>query len=122
MKNLKMFACFALAMLCFAAVAAAQEGTTGTTTTTTTAAAAANANSHLWARFIGGGIGAGLTILGAGFGIGRIGSAAVESIARQPEVATNVQGAMIIAAALIEGVTFLSLVICFLALLLGGTA
>lgn len=103
MKNFRIFVCFVLAVLLFPEVASAQE------------------NEHLWARFIGGGIGAGLTILGAGFGIGRIGSAAVESIARQPEVATSVQGAMIIAAALIEGVTFLSLVICFLALLLGGT-
>ena len=44
--------------------------------------------------------GAGLVILGAGYGIGKIGSAAVESMARQPEVAGNVQTAMIIAAAL----------------------
>jgi F-type H+-transporting ATPase subunit c len=79
----------------------------------------AQENSYLWGRFIGGGLGAGLTILGAAFGIGRIGSSAVESMSRQPEVAANVQTAMIIAAALIEGVTFLSLVICLLALFLG---
>jgi F-type H+-transporting ATPase subunit c len=61
---------------------------------------------------LGSAIGAGLVILGAGFGIGKIGSSAVESMARQPEVATNVQTAMIIAAALIEGATFFALIVC----------
>ncbi len=59
-----------------------------------------------------GAIGAGVTILGAGYGIGKIGSSAVESMARQPEVAGQIQTAMIIAAALIEGVTFFALIIC----------
>jgi len=59
-----------------------------------------------------GAIGAGVVILGAGFGIGRIGSSAVESMARQPEVAGQIQTAMLIAAALIEGVTLFALVIC----------
>ena len=53
----------------------------------------------------GAAFGAGLVILGAGYGIGRIGSCAVESMARQPEVAGNIQTAMIISAALIEGAT-----------------
>ena len=53
-------------------------------------------------------------ILGAGFGIARIGSAAVESMARQPEVADKVQTAMIISAALIEGATFFALIVCML--------
>ena len=60
----------------------------------------------------GAAFGAGLVILGAGFGIARIGSAAVESMARQPEVANNVQTAMIISAALIEGATFFALIVC----------
>jgi F-type H+-transporting ATPase subunit c len=60
--------------------------------------------------------GAGLVILGAGYGIGRIASAAVESMARQPEVAGNVQQAMIISAALIEGVTFFALIVCMLSI------
>ncbi len=64
--------------------------------------------------YLGGAFGAGLVILGAGFGIGKIGSAAVESIARQPEVAGNIQTAMIISAALIEGATFFALIICML--------
>ena len=63
---------------------------------------------------LGSAIGAGLVILGAGFGIGKIGASAVESMARQPEVATNVQTAMIIAAALIEGATFFALIVCML--------
>jgi F-type H+-transporting ATPase subunit c len=59
-------------------------------------------------------IGAGLVIIGAALGIGRLGSAAVESMARQPETAGNIQTAMIIAAALIEGVTFFALIIILL--------
>lgn len=59
-----------------------------------------------------GAIGAAVTILGAGWGIGRIGATAVESMARQPEVAGQVQTAMIISAALIEGVTFFALIVC----------
>ena len=58
--------------------------------------------------------GAGIVILGAGYGIGRIGSAAVESQARQPEAAGVIQTAMIISAALIEGVTLFALVICIM--------
>ncbi len=59
-------------------------------------------------------IGAGLAILGAGLGIGRIGGSACESIARQPEMAPKIQTAMIIAAALIEGAAFFALLICYL--------
>ncbi|MEN6406707.1 MAG: ATP synthase F0 subunit C [Thermoguttaceae bacterium] len=64
--------------------------------------------------FLGGAFGAGLVIIGAGLGIGRIGATAVESMARQPEVAGNIQAAMIISAALIEGVTFFALAVCML--------
>jgi F-type H+-transporting ATPase subunit c len=64
--------------------------------------------------YLGGAFGAGLVILGAAAGIGKIGAAAVESMARQPEVAGNVQTAMIIAAALIEGATFFALIVCML--------
>ncbi|MBS0203122.1 MAG: ATP synthase F0 subunit C [Planctomycetes bacterium] len=59
-----------------------------------------------------GAIGAAITIVGAGWGIGRIGQAAVEAMARQPEVAGQIQTAMIIAAALIEGATFFALIVC----------
>jgi F-type H+-transporting ATPase subunit c len=63
---------------------------------------------------LGGAFGAGLVILGAGLGIGRIGASAVESMSRQPEVAGNIQTAMIISAALIEGATFFALIVCML--------
>ena len=59
---------------------------------------------------LGKGLGVGLIILGASFGIGKIGSTAVESIARQPESAGPIGTNMIIAAALIEGVTVIALI------------
>ncbi len=59
-------------------------------------------------------IGVGLVIIGAALGIGGLAKSAVESMARQPETAGNIQTAMIIAAALIEGVTFFALIIIML--------
>jgi F-type H+-transporting ATPase subunit c len=59
-------------------------------------------------------VGAGLVIIGAGLGIGGLTRSAVESMARQPEMAGNVQTAMIISAALIEGVSFFALIIILL--------
>lgn len=59
-------------------------------------------------------IGAGLAVIGGGIGIGRIGASATESIARQPEAAGAIQTAMIITAALIEGVVLFALVISLL--------
>ena len=63
-----------------------------------------------------GAIGAGMAVLGAGLGIGLIGKSATESIARQPEAASKIQTAMIIAAALIEGVALFAAVIGFLSI------
>ena len=71
-----------------------------------------------WSIALGAGLGAGITIVGAGYGISAIAGRAVESMARQPEMAGNIQGAMIISAALIEGVTFFSLIVCILVLVL----
>ena len=59
------------------------------------------------------GLGAGIAIIGAGIGFGRIGGSALESMARQPEAAPRVQVAMIIIAALLEGATFFALFICY---------
>lgn len=56
-------------------------------------------------------IGAGIAVLGAGFGIGKIGSSAMDAMARQPEAASKIQTAMIIAAALIEGVALFGVVV-----------
>ena len=61
---------------------------------------------------LGAAFGVGLTVVGAAYGIGRLAGAALESMARQPEVAGSIQTAMIIAAALIEGFTFYALYIC----------
>ena len=63
---------------------------------------------------LGAGVGAGLVALGAGIGIGKIGSSAMESIARQPEATSKIQTAMIIAAALIEGVALFGALVCLL--------
>jgi F-type H+-transporting ATPase subunit c len=59
-----------------------------------------------------GAIGAGLAVIGAGLGIGFLAKGAVESIARQPESAGTIQIAMIIAAALIEGLAFYAVFVC----------
>jgi F-type H+-transporting ATPase subunit c len=65
---------------------------------------------------LGAAIGCGLAIVGAGIGIGFIGGKALESMARQPEMQGKISTTMIIAAALIEGVTFFALIVCFLTL------
>ncbi len=67
------------------------------------------------AKAIGGGIGAGLAVMGGAAGIGRIGGSAVESMARQPEMAGNISTAMIITAAMIEGATLFAVLGCFIA-------
>lgn len=61
------------------------------------------------------GVGIGLVVIGAGLGIGRIGGTAVEGIARQPDAASQIQTAMIIAAALIEGAAFFAIIMAFIA-------
>ena len=63
---------------------------------------------------VGASIGAGLVAIGAGFGIGKIGAAAMEAMARQPEASGKVQTAMLIIAALIEVIALFGVVICFL--------
>ena len=61
------------------------------------------------------GIGARLAVIGAGLGIGEIGGSAMDAIARQPEAAGKIQTAMIIAAALIEGVALFAVVVALIA-------
>ena len=63
---------------------------------------------------LGAAIGAGLAVIGAGLGIGKIGGSAMEAIARQPEASGDIRMNMIIAAALIEGVALLAVVVCLL--------
>lgn len=64
-----------------------------------------------------GAFGAGIVALGAGFGIGKLAAAAFDGMARQPEAAENIKGSMIIAAALIEGVSLFGVVVGLLAVL-----
>ena len=63
---------------------------------------------------LGAALGAGLAVIGAGMCIGKIGSSAMEAIARQPEASGDIRMNMIIAAALIEGVALLAVVVCLL--------
>ena len=65
---------------------------------------------------LGAALGAAIAVIGAALGIGKIGSSAMEAIARQPEAAGDIRMSMIIIAALIEGVALFAIVVCFLAL------
>ncbi len=107
MKRLSTFVLLSVVLLSTATPALAAEAG---------AAGAAGPSNGFSISFLGVAFGCGLIIIGAGYGIGRIGATAVESMARQPEVAGNIQTAMIIAAALIEGVTFFALIVCLLRL------
>lgn len=66
---------------------------------------------------LGAALGAGIAVVGAGIGIGKIGSSAMEAIGRQPEAAGDIRMNMIIAAALIEGIALLAVVVCLLIIL-----
>lgn len=70
-----------------------------------------------WAK-IGAALGSAIIVLGASWGIGKIGTSALESMARQPEAAGDIRGSMVVAAALIEGVSFFAIIICALVILL----
>ncbi len=61
-------------------------------------------------------IGAGIAVIGAGIGIGKIGGSAMEAMGRQPEASGEIRNNMIVAAALVEGVAFLAIIVCILAL------
>jgi F-type H+-transporting ATPase subunit c len=64
--------------------------------------------------YLAAGFGAALTIIGGAFGIGKLASAAMEASGRQPEAAGDIRTSMIIAAALIEGISLFALVVCIL--------
>jgi len=59
-------------------------------------------------------VGAGLAVIGAGLGIGRIGGSAMDASARQPEAYSKIQLAMIISAALIEGAALFAIVVALM--------
>lgn len=67
---------------------------------------------------MGGALGAGIAVIGAGLGIGRIGGEAMEAMARQPEKIGDLRSSMIIAAALVEGVAFLAVIVALLAIVM----
>ncbi len=69
-------------------------------------------------KYIAAGLGAGLVVIGAGFGLGKIGTAALEGTARQPEAGSDLRTTMIIIAALLEGAAMLGLVICLLTMVM----
>jgi F-type H+-transporting ATPase subunit c len=71
-------------------------------------------NFNLGLGYLAAGLGAAITIIGAGFGIGKLAASAMEASGRQPEAANNIRTSMIIAAALIEGATFFALAICII--------
>lgn len=78
------------------------------------AAAGYNANyAGAWAM-MGAAIGAGLAVIGAGLGIGRIGGSATEGMARQPEIANQIQTGALILSALVEGAAFFAIVVTLL--------
>ncbi len=112
MKKLILLGAFAL-LLFTAMPAMAQEHGNGD----------ANTGGTSWvfpakdAAYLGAAIGAGLAVMGAGRGIGNIGSSATEAIARQPEAAKDISGAMLLSAALIEGVALFGVVVALLVVL-----
>ena len=63
---------------------------------------------------LGGAFGAGLVVIGAGLGISRLAAAAFESMARQPEVAGDIRGGMIVTAAMVEGAAVIGLIVCII--------
>ena len=106
--------CFALFIVCAPVIAFAADGAAEAAAEDATTVAAPAFFDGFGFGKAGAAIGCGLVIIGGGLGIGKIGAGAVESMARQPELAGGIQTAMIISAALIEGVTFFALIICLL--------
>ncbi len=98
MKYLNVFVMAVVAVLVSSASVFAQTG---------------NTTNVLAGAGVGAGLGAAITMIGAGLGFGKIGSAALESMARQPEVAGSISTSMLIIAALLEGATFFALFVCY---------
>ena len=67
-------------------------------------------------QYLGAGFGAAIAAIGAGIGIGKIGSSAMDALARQPEAANDIRSNMIVIAALIEGVALFAVIVCLLCL------
>lgn len=63
---------------------------------------------------LGLGLGMGLLVTGAAYGIGKLAVAAMDGTARQPEAGGAIRTTAIILAALIEGFTFLAIIFVYL--------
>jgi len=108
MMKKAVFAALAVAVTLITAPVFTQEATAAATPV------ANHAESSSGLAIMGIAIGAALVVFGASFGIGKIGGSAVEGMSRQPEAAGKIQTAMIIAAALIEGIGLFAVVLGFL--------
>src|SRR5262245_58470100 len=97
-NKIRLAFCTLVVLFCFATPVFAEDKGAGT----------------IYGAAVGAGIGAGLALLGAGIGFGKIGASALESMARQPQVATQVNTSMLTIAALLEGATFFSLIVCII--------
>ncbi|GDX91534.1 hypothetical protein LBMAG46_15400 [Planctomycetia bacterium] len=101
---------FAMMFVCaFAALTVPALAQEGAAAAGAAAAAGGTALINLTATF-----GAGLVVIGAGLGISRLSVAAFESMARQPEVAGDIRGSMVIVAAMIEGAAVIGLIVCMI--------
>ncbi len=107
---MKKFAMLSAMAVLFAAVPAMAQDAHGVAE----AVGAVVSNGGAFGAYFGAAIGAGLVAIGAAKGIGRIGGSAVESMARQPEAAKDISGAMLLSAALIEGVSLFGVVVTLL--------
>nr|WP_020468564.1 ATP synthase F0 subunit C [Zavarzinella formosa] len=114
MKFASRVALVIVALLMFADVSMAQGDVNKTTTQTTVTTPVSKYTG------IGAGIGMGLAIIGAGVGIGLVGFAALSGIARQPEQAGTIRGAMILLAALVEGAALIAVVFCLVLALIAS--
>jgi F-type H+-transporting ATPase subunit c len=111
MKKLLLGASSALLVSLYTLSALAQEAAAA-------APGASNANDKSMAAMLAAAIAIGVAAFGGALGQARIGAAALEGIARQPEVAGKIQTNMLLAAVLVEGVGIIALVICILAIVM----
>lgn len=106
-----------LGLACFSTPVFAQDDAAHGDAVTTAANPGTRFLDDKGAAFLGAAIGAGLVIMGGAAGIGRVGSTAAESMARQPEASGSINGISLLCAAMIEGATLFAVVVCLLALI-----
>jgi F-type H+-transporting ATPase subunit c len=97
-------------------LAAAEPATSGPAVAKVEPAAAAHWSKSI--SVVGACIGAAIAAAGGGYGVGRIGSACIESIARQPEAARDMFAPMVVAAGMVEVGMLFAIVVCLLGILM----